>query len=114
MIVLVCGGRDFSDSEKVASVLGSLSPRPTLLIHGGASGADELAQWWCDAISSPPVPTKVFKADWGRWGKSAGPKRNQLMLESSAPDLVVAFPGGRGTADMVRRATLAKIPVLHP
>jgi hypothetical protein len=38
------------------------------------------------------------------FGRSGGPKRNQQMLEEGKPDLVLAFPGGRGTADMVRRA----------
>jgi hypothetical protein len=40
-------------------------------------------------------------------GRAAGPRRNQRMLEDFRPDLVVAFPGGRGTAYMVRRAGLA-------
>jgi hypothetical protein len=34
------------------------------------------------------------------------------MLEYG-PDLVVAFPGGRGTADMVRRAKAAGCEVLE-
>lgn len=44
-------------------------------------------------------------------GKAAGPIRNQRMLDEGKPDLVVAFPGGRGTADMVRRAKAAGVPV---
>jgi hypothetical protein len=34
------------------------------------------------------------------------------MLEDFRPDLVVAFPGGRGTADMVRRADGAEVPIM--
>jgi hypothetical protein len=80
----------------------------TTVVHGGAKGADALAGRWADARE---VNTEVFYADWAR-GKRAGPERNQRMLDSK-PDLVVAFPGGRGTADMVRRAKAAGIEVIE-
>lgn len=56
------------------------------------------------------LAVEVHPADWGRYGKAAGPIRNQEMLESGI-DLVIALPGGRGTADMVRRAEGAGVPV---
>lgn len=46
-----------------------------------------------------------------KYGKSAGPIRNQTMLDDGKPDLVLAFPGGRGTADMVAKAEKHGIPV---
>jgi acyl-CoA synthetase (NDP forming) len=52
-----------------------------------------------------------FPANWKKHGKSAGPIRNQLMLDVGKPDLVIAFPGGSGTADMIRRARKAGVPV---
>ena len=52
---------------------------------------------------------KNIRLDWKKYGKKAGPLRNQQMLEEGKPDLVVAFPGGNGTADMVRRAKKANI-----
>ena len=58
---------------------------------------------------------RIFPADWIRHGRAAGPIRNEQMLREGCPDLVVAFhddPGlGRGTADMVRRALAAGVPV---
>lgn len=59
-------------------------------------------------------PVRAFPADWHRDGKAAGPIRNRRMLLEGMPDLVVAFPGGRGTADMVRRARAAGIEVVEP
>jgi len=53
----------------------------------------------------------TFDADW-KLGKKAGPLRNQRMIDEGRPDLVVAFPGGKGTADMVRRAEAAGVKVL--
>lgn len=47
------------------------------------------------------VNRMVFPAHWEQEGRAAGPRRNNRTL---GPDLVVAFPGGKGTADMVARA----------
>ncbi|HVM95122.1 MAG TPA: hypothetical protein VMT89_01980, partial [Candidatus Acidoferrales bacterium] len=52
-----------------------------------------------------------FMADWRRNGRAAGPIRNQQMLTEGKPDLVVAFPGGRGTRDMVNKAKAANVAV---
>lgn len=82
----------------------------TMLIEGGADGADLLAEQWADAngIHYARVP-----ALWHAHGRSAGPRRNEAMLLLS-PDGVIAFPGGRGTAHMVRIATEAGIKVWEP
>ncbi len=110
MRVLVCGGRDFDDYPTVARWLGSLHPRPSVIIHGAAKGADTLAAKW--AVMSD-TPIMRFPADWQRDGKAAGPIRNARMLAEGKPDLVVAFPGGRGTADMVAKARKAGVPVIE-
>jgi hypothetical protein len=57
------------------------------------------------------VRTEVFPADWVRHGRAAGPVRNTRMLNDGEPDLVIAFPGGHGTADMVKQARAAGIEV---
>lgn len=123
MRVLVCGGRDYADKAKVDAVLDEL--QPATVIEGGASGADRLAKSWCDAQGGA-VEHLQFAADWGnitrpgaivrvkngrRYDAAAGSVRNQRMLDEGKPDLVVAFPGGTGTADMVRRAKRAGVQV---
>lgn len=125
--ILVCGGRNYADKLRLFSVLDELcevrgwrrSPGPPLgdgpfaavhVIHGGARGADALAALWArDNFCS----TTAFFADWGAQGKAAGAIRNQRMLDEGRPELVVAFPGGRGTADMVRRTKVAKIELVE-
>lgn len=106
MRLLVCGGRDYHDRETVFRELDKLAP--ALVIHGGAPGADTLAATWCVATRTPELR---FPAEWSLYGKAAGPLRNQQMLDEGKPTLVLAFPGGRGTADMIRRARKAGIPV---
>jgi hypothetical protein len=64
-----------------------------------------MAEWWAEGIG---VRCDVYEADWISLGRKAGPIRNQRMLEEGKPDLVMAFPGGRGTADMVRRGKEAE------
>lgn len=106
MRVLVCGGRDFQENYVLTRVLDTFDI--TVLIEGGATGADQLARAW--ALSNR-VPNETYKANWARYGKAAGPLRNQRMLDEGKPDTVIAFPGGKGTADMVRRARKAGVPV---
>ena len=61
--------------------------------------------------NSAGVSVEEFAADWRGHGRAAGPMRNADMLAIGVPDLVVAFPGGRGTANMVKQARAAGIRV---
>ena len=110
-IVLVCGGRDYTDADRAFEVLDALHAKHTFtwVVHGNARGADTLGAMWADSRNIPSTP---YPANWTKHGKAAGPIRNQLMLDSEAIDMVVSFPGGRGTADMVRRAKAKGIPVI--
>lgn len=113
MKLLVCGGRDYSNHAALERALLHLHGRRpiTLLIHGDAPGADRLAARIADLHG---IPTMAFPADWSGLGKAAGPIRNQQMLDEGRPDGVMAFPGGSGTADMVRRAIAAGLKVWKP
>lgn len=110
MRVIVCGGREYNDAAALSRVL--TEHGVTWLAEGGSNGADWLARHW--ALSqSPRVPVTTYPADWEQHGKAAGPIRNQFMLEHAKPDAVIAFPGGKGTADMVRRAKAAGVRVIE-
>lgn len=109
MRILVCGGRDYQDWRKIGAVLDELQD-VEWLIHGGAKGADYLAGEWA---KNRGIPITVFPADWDRHGRSAGPLRNARMLAEGKPDLVVAFPGGAGTANMVARSKEAGVRVIE-
>jgi hypothetical protein len=100
--VLVTGGRFYADTFTVYEALSKINIG--LLIHGGAPGADSLAADYAESKGIPQRPFDVTREEWHRLGKKAGPLRNQRMLDEGKPDLVVAFPGSRGTADMLRRA----------
>ena len=104
MRVLVCGGRDFQHRGFMRRILFTELKAGDTLIHGDARGADRMAA----EVAPSGVKIEAYPADWEAHGKAAGPIRNQRMLDEGKPDLVLAFPGGTGTADMVRRAQKEK------
>lgn len=106
MRILVCGGRDYKRWMNVYDAL--TEHYPCHVINGGAEGADNASSGWA---KSNEMPLTVYPAQWGKYGKSAGYIRNKQMLEEGKPDLVLAFPGGKGTAMMVKLAKEASIPV---
>jgi hypothetical protein len=122
--ILVCGGRDYGtwiteeghkavnhyEVEKLNNTLDAIKQEfeTIIIIQGEARGADSLAKSW--AIRNK-VATLNFPADWASYGKSAGYLRNVQMLEEGTPDLVIAFPGGSGTAMMCKIAKSAGVEV---
>ena len=131
--VLVCGGRDFRDRERCAeSSSSSLRGRRSFTgvrrvptrsssaeaMRGGYAWRQGLREerhpaWWtapCRAECAPNHRRK--RADGSDYCPAAGNFRNQEMLETGV-DVVIAFPGGRGTADMTGRARSADVPVVQ-
>jgi predicted Rossmann-fold nucleotide-binding protein len=110
--VLVCGGRDYADYNKLYDAIFAWDATHSiaLVINGGASGADEIARKWAESTGKRCVS---YPAKWEEHGRAAGPIRNQLMLDKEKPDVVIAAPGGRGTADMVKRARAAGVKVIE-
>lgn len=128
MKLLVCGGRNYTNPAMVYRTLDDLHRRRpvTEFIQGGANGADKLAKQW--AMTKPEIMRWECKAAWTdlshadaiiktrhdgtQYDAMAGHRRNARMLEWK-PDLVVAFPGGDGTADMVKQARAAGVEVIE-
>lgn len=110
MRVLVCGGRDYDNESLVFKTLDEIHTATPIfiLIEGGATGADSLAADW--AKRREVWNLRCF-ASWKLDGRAAGPLRNKKMLEKTKPDLVVAFPGGRGTENMISLAEGAGVVV---
>jgi len=111
MRVIVCGGRDYTDREAITETLRkAFEGRGTFgtLVHGTCRGADltaaEVAAGHGLAVEPFPPPLAVHGSP------RAFHIRNQAMADAGA-DLCLAFPGGAGTADCVRRCERAGIPV---
>ena len=122
MKILICGSRHWTNYDSIISAVQRLvvkyGKENITIIEGGAPGADSLAR---QAAIECGISYKEFPADWGRFGRKAGPIRNQQMLdeldvtESGGQDMVVAFhediEKSRGTRDMVNRARKNGVPV---
>lgn len=116
MRVLVCGGRNYWNYSRIVKVLNGIDIEDMdkggrgieMIIHGDANGADNCAGAWARVNGAKEWP---FPADWNQYGKSAGPIRNEEMLKEGHPDLVVAFPGGTGTKNMIWLAEKYAVPV---
>jgi len=111
--VLVCGSREGCGDDLVWNTLCRLDAERgpfSVVIHGAARGADSEAMGWAQALDRKHLP---MVADWRTHGKAAGPLRNARMIAEGKPDLVIAFPGGKGTADCVRQARAAGIEIIE-
>lgn len=102
-VVLVTGGRDYTGRDHVEDRLKAihLSDREVCFVQGGANGVDRFVREWCKKNG---VPCATMEAHWDFYGKPAGGMRNGWMLKYLRPNYVVHFPGGPGTANMVKRA----------
>ena len=108
---LICGGRDFDDRDMFNAAMGDLlrlKGCPDRVIHGAAFGADTMADGFARRMA---CRVSIYQPRWKEHGKAAGPIRNQQMIDEGKPNLVIAFPGGKGTADTVARARKAGIDV---
>ncbi len=113
MRVLVCGGRDGQDEDYVEKTLDRLlATRGPFerVIHGDARGVDRMAGKWA---RDHGVLEWDFLPEWHRVNEHDGLSRNQRMILTGAPDLVIAFPGGEGTQNMIDAAKAADIEVIE-
>lgn len=119
-VIIVCGGREYADWHRVFAALDHAHRRQPidLMVHGACLdvkagvllGVDRWADDWARqrGIRREPHP-----ADWATWGKAAGAMRNKQMAELGAHGCV-AFPGGDGTANVVRHAERFGIGIWQP
>ena len=104
LVVAVTGGRDYTDIEHVWSVLSEVNA--SMVLQGGQRGADWLAVRWGRSNGRQVVTYEYVEV-----GRSGGPVRNKNMIRHGKPDMLIAFPGGRGTANCVHEAKSAGVPI---
>jgi len=115
--VLIFGGRSFGDVHRFRVALDTFRSKHIgpddkwCIIQGKANGADRLAE---NYAALEGIPCISVAANWLVYNRGAGPIRNQWMLDFCAPTYAIAFPGGKGTADMTRRVQDAGITLWVP
>lgn len=100
MKVAVTGSRDFNDYETLKENISNIK-NISLIISGGAKGADSLAEQYALENS---IDTLIIKPDWKRFNRGAGLIRNKQIVDSS--DMVIAFwdAESKGTAHVIEYA----------
>lgn len=105
----VCGGRNFLDANLVEDILNQEIKGADVIVTGDATGADRLADEWARRNSNHVIRIPAL---WDAFGRAAGARRNAVIATLNLR-LLIAFPGGVGTADMVRKAKAKGIEVLE-
>jgi len=111
MLVLICGDRNWTNTQSILAKLHRFHPDRDTIMHGAARGADSIAGRLANDLG---FPVRAYPADWSKYGRAAGPIRNKQMLDQN-PDLVLAFhpdiTKSKGTGNMVKIAKAKGTPV---
>ena len=119
MVIIVTGSRTWTDTARIWGDLDQYDPKAVVIWHGGARGADEIADRWARIRGAR---LRRWLADWATLGKSAGPIRSEEMIASAPPSAIVRAylygpaDGSRGTAytiELARRRGLETRVVQH-
>ena len=108
-IVWVAGGRYNKNAARHENFLMEYVTEGYVLIVGGATGTDAIAEKFWKRMQRPYI---VVPAEWNRYQKMAGPKRN-FVIADYEPEVLVAFPGDRGTFHAVQVARERDIEVIQ-
>lgn len=102
MRVAVCGGKDFLAMHLISAVLFKVhrSTHITELLIGNCRGVDEIVNDWARRTG---IPVRQINSDWLAYGDEADAVRNQMVIDER-PDVVVIFPGGKRTNDLMDKA----------
>ena len=112
--VLVFGDRKWDDYDFLRDRLNQIHSKVGIakIVSGHANGADKMGERFAAEIG---VECLVFPAQWERYGRAAGPIRNQQMLDEGGVEYGVGFHDkieeSRGTKDMMSRLLKAELPV---
>lgn len=110
MKVIIAGGRDYRLTKSDFGVLDEFAKGfgVTEVVSGGARGVDSDGEKWAEKNG---YTVKRFPADWDAYGSAAGPMRNAAM--AAYADALIAFKGGKGTANMVKQARAKGLQVFE-
>ena len=112
MRVIIAGSRNINDYNLVLAAIKHSGFEISEVVSGGCLGVDQLGERWAKENN---IPIKRFKADWEKYGKSAGPKRNLQMAKGADALIVVKTAFSRGSLNMMGTATSMGLKVYkHP
>ena len=110
--ILICGDREWNNRKAMYRVMYGL-PDDTINVNGACRGADKMSTSIAEKLG---FECREYPANWDKYGRRAGPIRNQEMLNKEKPHFVIAFheniKASKGTRDMIHKAKKEQIPVI--
>ncbi|MBQ2676529.1 MAG: DUF2493 domain-containing protein [Clostridia bacterium] len=100
--IVVGGCRDYNNyfvfKEFMAECLSKINSENIIILSGHCSGVDQMAEKYAQEHK---LPLEIYPAEWGKYGRAAGPKRNQIMVENA--EIVIAFwdRKSKGTKNLI-------------
>jgi len=107
MKLAIVGSRNFTDYKRLSRIVDKVKEQITLIVSGGARGADTLAERYAKERA---IPYLIFPANWDEYGKQAGMLRNQEIVNNADGMIAFLAPESRGTRDSIKRAQIKGIP----
>ncbi len=101
MKTIIAGSREITDYKIVKKAIKKSGFKITEVVSGKARGVDTLGEKWAKEHN---IPIKKFPADWEKYGRSAGPIRNQEMAKYADALIAIPLPEGKGTQHMIKTA----------
>lgn len=102
MKVIIAGSRDFHDYDTLLEAIKESGFTITEVVSGMASGVDQLGIRYAKENN---LPLHEYWAEWGFYGKSAGPIRNRLMAKNASALIAICYNSSKGTKNMIEEAT---------
>lgn len=111
--ILIAGSRNFTNEKRLAEILEKEVGADDIIVEGGATGVDSMAREWAEARG---IAVIEIRADWKKYGRAAGPKRNDAMTAYIAEHggLAVFIWDGKskGTKQCIDSAMKRMIPII--
>jgi hypothetical protein len=101
MRTIIAGSRTCLQMSHLINAVAHCGWKPTVVLCGGAKGADKLGETWAKCAG---VPIESYPAHWELHGRAAGRVRNVEM--GAKADALIALWNGKstGTKHMIETA----------
>jgi hypothetical protein len=115
--LIIAGPRDLEVTDReihdaVDRLLDTHGLIPGEVVSGNQFGVDRCGERWAKSVGLPVKPFPVTPAEWKKYGKPAGPRRNGMMADYGDALLAMRHRVSNGTGDMIEKMRKRAKPFL--
>ena len=98
MKLIIAGSRTIEVNEHtIQDLISHFDIKPDIVLSGGASGIDSCGERYADLVGAE---IELHKAEWDKYGRAAGPRRNEQMAKEADALLLIWDGGSNGSRNM--------------